>query len=89
MIKTRDRIDVKTNNLNVSIVINNSPVSFRNRFKSDEIDFKDIIWIYWDWDDWCQYWEVLPSDEDVTYLKSFKSDLSDNEWRDFLKKLIS
>jgi len=89
MIKTKNKTDVKLNNLNWSLIIKNSPISFKKRFNTTEIDFKDIIWIYWDWDDWCQYWEVLPSDDDILHLEASKSDLSNNEWRDFLKKLIS
>lgn len=87
MIKTRKNIDFKINNLSNTFVIKNSPASFKKRFNSNEIDFNDIIWLYWDWDDWCQYWEIIPSDDDIKASDESKNSTWSVEALSFLKTL--
>ena len=87
MIKTGNKIKVNLNTTDTSLKINNSPISFRNIFKTSEIDFNDIIWLYWDWDDWCQYWEVIASSDDIKAFENSKNSTWSVEALSFLKDL--
>ena len=57
----------------------------------NKASFNDIQWLYWDWMDWCQYDEVLPTSEDIKNYKLFKNEIFDKnkDWKTFLKNLIS
>jgi len=79
----------KTNIINANNVlkVKNLPYSFIKRFNTNEVDFKDIVWLYWDWTDWCQYWEVIPTEEDIKAYNDYRKEWWWVDAIDFLNKL--
>lgn len=68
------------------ITIENVPENFAKTM-GKKIDFDKILWLYWDWMDWCQFDEVIPTKEDLNDSKraqKSKEFLSEDE---FFKKL--
>lgn len=52
-----------------TITLENVPVSLEKKL-GHKVDFSKIVGIYFDWMDWCQYDEVIPSQDDLKALKN-------------------
>jgi len=65
-----------------TITLENVPESIQKKIWK-RADFSKIVWIYWDWMDWCQYDEVIPSEEDISSFNNKDIDLSENDWEKF------
>lgn len=73
-----------------NIVLENVPVSLINKLWN-KTSFANILWLYWDWMDWCQYNEVMPTNNDFKIIEEFKNNKNDSfvSWKDFLENLIN
>lgn len=71
-----------------TVIVEDVPKSLKKKFWN-KISFAEISWIYWDWMDWCQYWEVIPSEEDIESFNSWKIEKLDTNWVEFLSNLIN
>lgn len=71
-----------------TIILENVPETFSKKLWN-KIDFSKIIWLYWDWLDWCQYNEVIPDKNDIESSKNYKKELWNKDWKVFLSNLIS
>lgn len=69
-----------------TITIENVPASFKKKVWN-KTDFSKIVWIYYDWMDWCQYNEVIPDANDVDSYNAVISNKSD--WTDAFSFLNS
>lgn len=72
-----------------NIVIEDVPESIKSKFW-EKTSFNNIVWLYWDWTDWCQYWEIIPTNDDIKAYKA--SNVNYSKWEyisenDFFKKL--
>ena len=71
-----------------TVTIENAPKSFEKQFGT-RIDFKELMGISWDGMDWCQYDEVIPSQDDIrAYELSQDESALSIDWKDFLESLI-
>lgn len=71
-----------------TITIEDVPASIQRKI-GNKTSFTNILWIYWDWMDWCQFDEVIPDNDDILASKNYKKELSKKDWKNFLKNLIS
>lgn len=65
------------------VVVENVPQSFQKRVGTTT-DFSNLVGISWDGMDWCQFGEVLPSNNDTLAFSSYKEELSETSGADFL-----
>ena len=70
-----------------TITLENVPSSFQKKF-GKRMDFNDVLWIYWDGMDWCQYDEVIPSESDILARKEYKKNLWEQSWYQAFKMII-
>ncbi len=71
-----------------TVTIENAPENFIKKF-GKKVDFSQMIWIYWDWMDWCQYDEVIIGKNDFSASENCEKNLWEKDGKAFLEKLIS
>ena len=55
-----------------NLVIVDVPETIKSKFW-DKTSFDNIVWLYCDGTDWCQYGEVIPTNEDIKAYKKSKT----------------
>lgn len=69
-----------------TLIIEDVPETFIRKVWN-HVSFDSIVWLHWDWMDWCQYDEVIPSKDDIEAYKWLKQDNLISE-EDFFNKLM-
>lgn len=70
-----------------TVTIENAPKSFEKQF-GNRIDFKEFVGIYWDGMDWCQYDEVIPTQDDISAYQELKNSNETLWGKEILKNLL-
>ena len=67
-----------------TITVKNAPTTFIKQVWN-KVDF-DMLWLTWDWMDWLQNNQVIPTKDDLEAMKKVEEEIKNNKFDNFLSE---